>query len=279
MPDSAILVGVTFKGTIYELKGCAPDIRIMEDLMRRRGIQNVTILDDTRYPSESPRFPTRDNTMRVFKRAADGLRPDDRLYIHISSHGFFLDGKNAEMFTKHGKTIDEATTECLLLRSPQVRPSNGHIDIHNTICNTQITHLFVNIPETARVFMSIDTCYAGNMFDLPFTVQCRSMRPRRLDYVTSVHPGAPAVGDRVAVLIAVKERKFAVDAKDKDGKNYGRFTKALVELLEEARQSSTSLTYFDVLFYVQRRLGEGPDRQDPQLSIGSSRAGEQKIWV
>ena len=272
MPHTqALLVGISFRGSNKALKGCAPDMVNIERYLGRIGVTDITVLDDTRRQPHDPLYPTRDNFLRTLKAAVDTRQPGDSLFVHLSSHGFFIKDK-AVLFTEEGDSIDAATTQCLLLRSPAGHPSHNNIGVNNTVCDVQITQILATVRPGVRVFLLGDICHAGILLELPLTYQYTRMGR----FVEEERPLAPKVPPGVVLMIGVRNKKYAEDAEDENGDTYGAFTSAILDLLTEARTGKTQITYFTLLSLVQKRLGRV---QDPQLAVGDKASGEAPIWL
>ncbi|KAL5217620.1 hypothetical protein ABZP36_018304 [Zizania latifolia] len=156
----ALLVGVSYTGTNYELKGTVNDVDGMRRLLCDKfGFPGDCILvlteemgDDTR------RVPTRENLLLAMRWLVDGCDAGDSLVFHFSGHGVQkldvngeeVDGYDEALcpldFEQSGKILDDEINEAI------VRPLGPGVKLHAII----------------------DTCHSGTILDLPYL--CRLSR-------------------------------------------------------------------------------------------------------
>ncbi|KAG8063179.1 hypothetical protein GUJ93_ZPchr0003g18358 [Zizania palustris] len=156
----ALLVGVSYKGTSYELKGTVNDVNCMRRLLCDKfGFPDDCILvlteemgDDTR------RVPTRENLLLAMRWLVDGCDAGDSLVFHFSGHGVQkldvngeeVDGYDEALcpldFEQSGKILDDEINEAI------VRPLGPGVKLHAII----------------------DTCHSGTILDLSYL--CRLSR-------------------------------------------------------------------------------------------------------
>ncbi|KAJ9050045.1 Ca(2+)-dependent cysteine protease [Entomophthora muscae] len=81
----AILIGINYFGTEYELKGCINDVHNMKNFLISTynfPVEGMVIMtDDKSCPPE--RRPTRKNIIAAMKWLTDGARPNDSLFFHF----------------------------------------------------------------------------------------------------------------------------------------------------------------------------------------------------
>ncbi|KAI0217124.1 Ca(2+)-dependent cysteine protease [Massospora cicadina] len=150
----ALLIGINYFDTPYELKGCINDVRNIKDfLMETYSFPSEGIVVMTDDQSDNPlRMPTRRNILDAMNWLADGARPNDSLFFHFSGHGSQipdLDGDEEDGydeticpcdFTKEGMIVDDEMNRIL------VRP----------------------LPAGCRLTALFDCCHSGTALDLPY---------------------------------------------------------------------------------------------------------------
>lgn len=269
-PLRALLVGVSYSGTDYNLAGCIPDIERLESFLQKRGVRPIRVLRDDRYNPGDDDYPSRTNVLAAL---AELLRQDSDVYVHFSGHGFYMGSSST--ITSKGYSIAEETKQCILTRAART-PTLKDIGVTNTICDAQVQQLLNLLDRRRSAFITIDACSAGEMFDLPYNIQVRQPTGRAradvAEYIMRENRASACKHPNVAVLTAVREHKFAWDAKS-NGKTYGLFTKVFVDALEAAAAESpgrgAALTYYDILYIIDRHLQNRENKQDPQLSVSS----------
>lgn len=149
----ALLCGISYKNTPYELKGCINDVNCMKYLLATRfNFPEDSIVTLTEEETDSKRIPTRQNMQRWMRWLVEGCRAGDSLVFHYSGHGCQeedykgeeVDGYNETLlpldFQETGMIVDDEMNETL------VRP----------------------LPPGARLHAIIDACHSGTVLDLPF---------------------------------------------------------------------------------------------------------------
>ena len=92
-----ILIGINYKGTKHELKGCINDVKLMENFfikylnIKKKNI--IILTDDTKIK------PTKFNIINQIKFNINKLNNNKKyknLWIHYSGHGYKLKDKNKD---------------------------------------------------------------------------------------------------------------------------------------------------------------------------------------
>jgi hypothetical protein len=271
MTVRAILVGISYPGTPFALRGCRHDIERWKTYLRSRGVHDVTTLTDD-VGRDAPGYPSRDRFLATLLTKVRDTRPGDFLFIHFSGHGFKTAG-NTDVLTTAGSTIDAATSECLLMRHPAGTPSHN-INNDNTICDRQVTQIFGLLPAGSQLLMTVDACASGNMFDLVHTAQWRAGT-----YHTAVRTDVPTTKGKAVVFTSTHKLPYAYDVTDKRGTVYGIFSKLFVDVLEDAHKTGRKLTVKDMLYQVQHRLDQRTNKQDPQVSMTDPALADSVMWL
>uniref|UniRef100_A0ACD5YF21 Uncharacterized protein n=1 Tax=Avena sativa TaxID=4498 RepID=A0ACD5YF21_AVESA len=155
----ALLVGISYSYTKYELKGTVNDVTCMSYLLRQRfGFPSDCILVLTQEDKDPNRIPTKDNLRLAMRWLVEGCTSGDSLVFHFSGHGMQkLDNNGDEMdgydeaicpldFEDRGVILDDEINETI------VRPLGQGVKLHAIV----------------------DTCHSGTILDLPYL--CRISR-------------------------------------------------------------------------------------------------------
>jgi len=272
---SALLIGVAYNNTEYELPGCINDINRIKKYLRARGFSKVeTMQDDLRESSAD--YPSRNNVITRFYRSIKDLGPADHLWIHFSGHGFFVKSGNT-VATSSGGKISKNSTECILLRDA-ASADLVDIDENNTLCDEQLVRMFHHAPTRAHVFVTIDACNSGSMFDLRYNMQMKETSESKAEY-TLVERHERELAQNVVIFTAVNHHSFAWDAPSDNGRSYGVFTTCLLDILEQKQTEQRELSWMDILYLVDARLKLRTHKQDPQLSVPVFDLAEEACWA
>ncbi|XP_020161954.1 metacaspase-1 [Aegilops tauschii subsp. strangulata] len=155
----ALLVGISYSFTKYELKGTVNDVNCMAYLLRQRfGFPGDSILALTQEEKDPYRWPTKENIRLAMRWLVEGCTSGDSLVFHFSGHGVQkLDNNGDEVdgydealcpqdFEDRGVILDDEINETI------VRPLGAGVKLHAII----------------------DTCHSGTILDLPYL--CRISR-------------------------------------------------------------------------------------------------------
>jgi len=151
----ALFIGINYKGTSAELRGCINDVRNISELVCRRfGFQNCLYLTDEQ---ENPEMkPTYDNIIEAMKWLVEGAQPGDSLFFHYSGHG------GTARDTENDET--DGFDETIL---PLDYSQKGQI-VDDVIYENMVKPL----PQGCRLTAIFDSCHSGTVMDLPYTYQC-----------------------------------------------------------------------------------------------------------
>lgn len=154
MVKKALLVGISYKNTAYQLGGCINDACSMYNLLTTKYNylpNNIRMLCDD--PSAmtcgvNSGIPTRSNILTSFQWLLFGSKKGDILTFYISSHGELV-GNNVNELTGHDEAI-----RCL----------NNEFLLDNDIRSVLISKVPINVQLTCF----FDCCHSGTMADLKY---------------------------------------------------------------------------------------------------------------
>lgn len=151
----ALLVGINYKGTNAELRGCINDVVNIKKLITQKfgfkdDSEHMMVLTDDQQGKNAP---TKENMIKGMKWLIANAKDGDSLFFHYSGHG----GTQADT---DGDEAD-GTDETLI---PSDYQTNG------VIVDDEIHALLVApLPRGVRVTAVMDCCHSGSVFDLPYT--------------------------------------------------------------------------------------------------------------
>ncbi|OUM65245.1 hypothetical protein PIROE2DRAFT_41838 [Piromyces sp. E2] len=151
----ALFIGINYKGTSAELKGCINDVKNVSELFCRRfGFQNCLYLTDEQQDPDKK--PTYNNILEGMKWLVQGAKSGDSLFFHYSGHGGTAkdtDGDEVDGF-------DETILPLDFQKSGQI------------VDDVIYEHLVTPLPQGCRLTAIFDSCHSGTVLDLPYTYQC-----------------------------------------------------------------------------------------------------------
>ncbi|XP_062211449.1 metacaspase-1-like [Phragmites australis] len=155
----ALLVGISYAGSQYELKGTVNDVNCMAYLLRQRfGFPSDCILVLTEDDKDPFRVPTRVNLLHAMRWLVDGTTSGDSLVFHFSGHG-------VQKLDNNGDEVD-GYDEALCPLDFQDR---------GVILDDEINAIIVrSLCWGVKLHAIVDTCHSGTILDLPYL--CRISR-------------------------------------------------------------------------------------------------------
>ncbi|ORY32109.1 metacaspase [Naematelia encephala] len=149
----ALLIGINYYETDYQLKGCINDARNVEKFICERFGYNpsdvIVLTDDT---NDERAEPTRENIIRAMNWLVDGAQKNDSLFLHYSGHGTQV----ADVDGDESDGDDEA-----------ICPVD--FDEAGLIIDDEIHEICVKpLPPGCRLTAIFDSCHSGTVLDLPY---------------------------------------------------------------------------------------------------------------
>jgi hypothetical protein len=270
MTIRALLVGINYNGSVYELKGCIQDTRSTRDMLKNKfGVSDSSIVmmnDD--LAQSSPEYPTPSNIMNNMRDVIKKSKPGDSIYFHYSGHGFTVDSGS---MTAMGGKIDAGLHECVLARDKL--KSNKNITAENTICGDAFNQLLELVPPDITLFGVIDTCNSGTVFDLSHNIRVKTeqactestcLKPdnSKLVYYLTHNKNRPCYRGNIILLSSTKMAGTAWDT-TMNGKAMGALTGLWTA---QINNDTAPKPYLDMLFIMHNKL-KAKYQQDPQLSF------------
>lgn len=144
----AILIGINYYGTPYELNGCIDDENRIKNFLTELGYNEFIILND--LPETEPAlFANKKNILENIKKAIQQTGENDILTIYYSGHGSSTYDYNGDEFD--GK--DEMIVSCDL----------------QAILDDELNNILVTETKPGSTIFGIyDSCHSGSIMDLKY---------------------------------------------------------------------------------------------------------------
>jgi len=142
----ALLIGINYIGTQYELSGCINDII------------NIGQYINTAYPDciikmfrddINPNDTKHANIIWGLQWLLKNVNPGDTIYLHYSGHGSYIKDLNGDE--------DDKRDECIV--SSDLKYITDDYLISNFICK---------VPRNVNLVCVFDSCFSGTVLDLPY---------------------------------------------------------------------------------------------------------------
>jgi hypothetical protein len=141
----ALLIGINYRNTDYELYGCINDAYSMEQLLKTKyGYTSTTVItDDTAIK------PTSFNIVNLFTNFIKTAVPGQTLFIMYSGHGSYVLDRNKDEQTKN----DQMIVGCNLV---------GVLD------DTLKKIITMYLPKGVNLVFMADACFSASILDLRY---------------------------------------------------------------------------------------------------------------
>ncbi|CAN8325860.1 unnamed protein product [Cochlearia groenlandica] len=256
----AVIVGVTYKNTKSELKGCINDANCMKFmLMKRFHFPESCILMLTEEETDPLRLPTRNNITMAMHWLVLGCKTGDSLVFHFSGHG------NSQA-DNNGDEVD-GFDETLL---PVDHETSG------VIVDDEINATIVRpLPYGVKLHAIVDACHSGTVMDLPYL--CRMDRLGKYDWEdhrpqSGMWKGTS--GGEVFSFTGCDDDQTSADTPQLSGSAWtGAMTYAFIQAIERGHGT----TYGSLLSAMRSTVCEVYDKnkgrelvEEPQLSANEA---------
>lgn len=149
----AVIVGISYKNTSHELKGCINDAKYMKYLLITKfQFHESSIVMLTEEELEPSRIPTGRNMRTALSWLIEGCQSGDSLLFHYSGHGSRQRNYNGDELDGYDETL------CPL-----------DFETEGMIIDDEINAKIVRpLPLGVKLHAIIDSCHSGTVLDLPF---------------------------------------------------------------------------------------------------------------
>lgn len=237
----ALLVGINYVGTPYELAGCINDVKNMKTQLQSffPKLTDITLLTD-----ETTLKPSKANILAGISTLLAGLKPGENVMFHFSGHGGLIRDRNGDEVSGYDSCIYPLNNTTL-----------------ETISDDELREvLATKVPVGCKCLVVLDSCHSGTAVDLRYLWETSATG---LAY-TENQKYAKTNGD-VLFLSGASDRQTAADTVDTTYRPCGALTWALLETWKTYGPAiKTKYLLSDVRNFLKVR----GYTQVPQLSTG-----------
>lgn len=144
----ALLIGINYLNTEYELSGCIADVERMKSFLETKGFNNFEIMTDLTDVK-----PTRSNIFFKIINFINNSTDGDLLFIHFSGHGSYTYDTNNDEIDGNDELI--VTSDLSYIMDDELKA------IVKQYCKKNVS-----------VIGLFDSCHSGTMMDLKYNYDC-----------------------------------------------------------------------------------------------------------
>lgn len=252
----ALLIGINYIGSSYELQGTDDDVRNVSALLKSRfgyTDKDITLMDDSKA--------TKAGMIAEFNKFVLNLKPGDQLLLHYSGHGGGVNGGGA------GNT--DGLNQALI---PVDYSQNGVI-----LDEWLYKNIASKIPSGVTFYAFIDCCHSGSMFNLKYNVNNvispKVKTPSKTyntnewneKYTMNIQPNNVLAGN-ICIFSGSLDSQTAADAFI-NGQETGAFTFCLVSFMKNYNNGTLKMN--NLLKRLNVELHQKGFKQQSQLSLGN----------
>ena len=242
----ALLIGINYVGTQYELYGCINDVQNIERQLRTFFPGSSSSSSEYRILTDATAIkPSKANIMASIEWLVSGLKPGENVMFHYSGHGGRVRDTNGDEVTG----LDSCIYPC----------RDGRIE---TITDDELrTALAARLPAGCKCFAVLDACHSGTGVDLRYKWETPSAGSLAYSEDATYEKTA---GD-ILFLSGCMDTQTAADTVDSSSRPAGALTWAL---LDTWRAYGRAIKTKHLLWDVRAFLKKNGYPQVPQLSTG-----------
>jgi hypothetical protein len=236
----ALLVGINYKGTSYELKGCINDVQNITQYLVSQNIsadKMCILTDDTDIK------PTKNNIINYFTKLLTDAKSGDQLVFFYSGHGSTIVNtsinKDVEPFDDVLITID---SNCII-----------DDDLNEIIQK--------NLKPNVKLFVLFDCCHSGTMLDLRYNFPVDDTKPGII-----IDNSSENTKSNVFYISGCKDDQTSMETFI-NSKTQGALTWAF---LEAVKQNNNNMSWKMLVKTIRDNLKKYQFIQIPQFSSGLS---------
>lgn len=137
----ALLIGINYLGTEYELSGCINDVEQMKTFLETKGFNNFNMMTDL-----TDIKPTRANILNSIKNFINSSSDGDLLFIHYSGHGSYTYDVNRDETDGNDEAIISSDLQYII-----------DDELKNMLNKSNVT-----------IIGLFDSCHSGTILDLRY---------------------------------------------------------------------------------------------------------------
>ncbi len=243
----ALLIGINYVGTQYELHGCINDQTAINDKIKETGFNasNIVLVNDNTSVK-----PTRNNILSEFDKFTKNSSSGDLLMFYYSGHGSYAVDRNGDEKDKRDELICSS-------------------DLYGVTDDELKQIIQTNIKQGVTMFALFDSCFSGSVLDLKYTYI--DSLTNNMD--TQNSNDAETLGN-IVMISGCTDNQTSAETVINDIPQ-GALTGAFLETLK----SNKTPTWKELISSMRDLLKKNGYTQIPQLSSGKSLDINSKCYL
>jgi len=242
---NAVLVGINYVGSPYQLQGCINDVVNMQAfLVSKYKYNNTTLITDNTVLK-----PTRSNILNAFTKLLSDAQVGDILFFHFSGHGTQTADVNRDELEGYDEAI--VSSDLRLIVDDEL----------NTIIRTYLK-------PGVTLYAIFDSCHSGTVLDLKYNYLDTTNGLK-----TTVNSKNYETLANVIMFSGCADNQTSADAYINK-----KFCGAMTYSLLNALNSNSNPTLLSLLQNMRSYLKNNRYTQVPQLSCGNVSAIEKVFF-
>ncbi len=241
----ALLIGVNYANTPYELSGCIDDANRMKDFLTKRGFNSFQMLTD----SDSIK-PTKRNILNELKNLIINAQSGDVLFFYFSGHGTYTLDRNGDETDRRDEAIISSDLQGVL-----------DDELKNILSN--------HMKREVTIVGLFDSCHSGTMFDLKFNY----LDSTNFDRYTENDKASECNGN-VIMISGCTDAQTSAEALI-DNKAQGAMSWSFIESINKTPNCS----WRELIKSMRDTLKNTSFTQVPQLSTDSFYDIDSKLFI
>lgn len=244
----ALLIGINYSGTDFELGGCINDSkRLGNFLVSKRYFKSgdITMMNDEFTDN---RYPTKENIMKQLKQIVNFTRTNRarniELFVSYSGHGYYVKDTNGDEVD--GKDEVLCPVDC---------------DTQGYITDDTLREEFIDkLPRNVKLVMLVDACHSGTVLDLRYSYKADASPITMNNWISNTQCD-------VVMISGCRDNQTSADAflENPDKKKYEYQGAMTASFLDNYTERSS---YDGIISKMRTWLKDQSFDQVPQLSSG-----------
>ena len=243
----ALLVGINYTGTAYELYGCINDVNSVKDRIAQNGFTDADI---TTLTDLTDNKPTKHNILSELEKLLVNSKEGDLLFFSYSGHGSYTLDRNGD----EADGYDELLVSC---------------DLQGVTDDELKLVIQTHLKENVTLFAMIDSCYSGSVLDLKY----QYIDSLNYDEYTENDKQLDTVGN-VFMISGCTDEQTSADAFI-NNKYSGAMTWSLLESLKE----TPNCKWRELIKSMRDKLKQSEYEQVPQFSSGTFVNIDDEVFI
>jgi hypothetical protein len=231
----ALLIGINYTNTNYELNGCINDVNLIVNYIQNKGFSEITVITD-----KTELKPTRYNIISSLENFLSNASDNDFLFFHYSGHGS----------TEFDNSYDEKDNQDETIVSS---------DLFN-IKDDELSNIIkTNLTSNATLFAIFDSCHSGSILDLKYTFSEMSGK-----LIINEEQKYDNINPNIIMISGCKDNQYSLETLTDKGVG-GLMTWAFNDVITK----NPNLSWKELYLNIKKLLKNIKAVQIPQLSMGS----------